>query len=112
MISNDIRSEESAREEAGCGGNEDVWNHRAGQNKEQSYKQIRGTTKVGEISTEMRESRLKWYEHNEKGRRRMGIGGDGCAGEEILKGRPNQVWMDSIKDDLTEKGLSGDETHD
>ena len=33
---------------------------------------IRGTTKVGEISTEMRESRLKWYEHNEKGRRIYG----------------------------------------
>ena len=40
VISNDVRSEESARGEAGCGGNEDVdmdvWNHRAGQNKEQT----------------------------------------------------------------------------
>ena len=41
----------------------------------------------------------------------MGIGGDGCAGEEI-KGGPKQRWMDIIKDDLTEKGLSGKETQD
>ena len=28
------------------------------------------------------------------------------------KGRPKRRWMDSIKHDLTEKGLSGEETQD
>ena len=48
--------------------------------------------------------------YNEKGRR-IYIGGDGCAGEEI-KGGPKQRRMDIIKDDLTEEGLSGEETQD
>ena len=37
----------------------DEWSHKAGENNER----IRGTTKVGEISKKVQESRLKWYGH-------------------------------------------------
>ena len=43
---------------------------------------IRGTTKVGEISKNLQESRLKWYEHVSRRRiRREECDGDGGAGE-------------------------------
>ena len=45
---------------------------------------IRGTTKVGEISKKVHESRLKWYGHvsrRERRIRRQEIDGDGGAGE-------------------------------
>ena len=51
-----------AREDVGCGGNEDV-------NRMSEVTKLgriinernRGTTKVGEISKKVQESRLKWY---------------------------------------------------
>ena len=47
----DMCSDESAKEEVGCGGNEDGevdgWCHKAGQ---KGNERITGTTKVGEIS--------------------------------------------------------------
>ena len=56
-------SEESAREEAGCGGNEDVkmdeW--RVTKLDRMRNERIRGKMKVGEISKKVQESRLKWY---------------------------------------------------
>ena len=59
----DFGSDESTREEVGCGGNEDV-------NMDEWTKLdrirngiIRGTTKVGEISKIVQESKLKWYGH-------------------------------------------------
>ena len=43
---------------------------------------IRGTTKVGEISKKVQESRLKWYGHVLRRRiRRQESDGDGGAGE-------------------------------
>ena len=43
---------------------------------------IRGTTKVGEISKKVQESRLKWYWHVlRRGTRRQESDGDGGAGE-------------------------------
>ena len=43
---------------------------------------IRGTTKVGEISKKVQESRLKWYGHEKKRRmRRQESDGDGGAGK-------------------------------
>ena len=43
---------------------------------------IRGTTKVGEISKKVQESRLKWYGHVLRRQiRRQESGGDGGAGE-------------------------------
>ena len=62
---NDVRcrvlgSEESTREEVGCRGNEDVkmdeWSHKLDRI---TNERIRGTTKVGEISKKVQESRLK-----------------------------------------------------
>ena len=49
--------EESEREEVGCGGHEDV------ETEVTKLDRIRATTKVGEISKKMQESRLKWYGH-------------------------------------------------
>ena len=43
---------------------------------------IRGTTKVGEISKKVQESRLKYTTHEKRGRiRRQDSDGDGGAGE-------------------------------
>ena len=67
--SNDVRcrdlgSEESTREEVGCGGNEDVrWKSGVTKLDRIRNERIRGTTKVGEISKKVQESRLKWYGH-------------------------------------------------
>ena len=38
----------------------DAWSHQAGQNRNE---RIRGTTRVGEISKKVQESRLKLYGH-------------------------------------------------
>ena len=63
---------------------------------------IRGTTKVGEISKKVQESRLKWYGHVLRredecvGKRVMGIEGPGKRRRE----RPKWEWLDSIRNDL------------
>ena len=61
--SNDVRcrdlgSEESTREEIGCG-----WMIGVTKLDRIRNERIRGTTKVGEISKKVQESRLKWYGH-------------------------------------------------
>ena len=58
-------SEESTREEGGCGGNERMLRWMSGVTKLDRIRneRIRGTTKVGEISKKVQESRLKWYGH-------------------------------------------------
>ena len=83
----DVGSEESTREEVGCGGNEDVkmddWSH---QDDRIRNERIRGTTKVGEIYKKVQESRSKWYGRVLKKRRRIRrqeSDGDGGAGEKI-----------------------------
>ena len=84
------------------------WMCGVGQNKEQ----IRGTTKVGEISENVQESRLKWYRHVMRreeeymGKKMMDVTG------QRGKGRPKQRRMDRIKYNLTERGLSGKEAQD
>ena len=56
---------------------------------------IRGTTKVGEISKNVQESRLKWYRHvlrredEYMGKRVMVMGVPGKR----RRGRPNQRWF-------------------
>ena len=59
--SRDLGSEVSKREEVGCGGNEDVKMDMSGVTKLDRIRneRIRGTTKVGEISKKVQESRLK-----------------------------------------------------
>ena len=54
-----------AREEVGFGGNEDLlrWMSEVAKLDRIRNKRNRGTTKVGEISKKVQESRLKWYGH-------------------------------------------------
>ena len=69
---------------------------------------IRGTTKVGEISKKVQESRLKWYGHVLRRE-------DECVGKRVMgmevpekrrRGRPKWEWLDSIRNDLWERELS------
>ena len=75
---------------------------------------IRGTTKVGEISKKLQESRLKWYGHVLRredeyvGKRVMGMEVPGKR----RRGRPKWRWLDNIKKDLSERELSGEEAQD
>ena len=71
-----------------------IWNER-----------IRGTTKVGEISKKVQESRLKWYEHVLRRK-------DECVGKIVMgvevpgkrrRGRPKWEWLDSFRNDLWER---------
>ena len=74
---------------------------------------IRGSTKVGEISKKVQERRMRWYGHVMRrdeeyvGKRVMGIEVQGSR-----RGRPKKRWADCVKDDLREKGLSGEEVYD
>ena len=96
-------SEESTIEEIGCGGNEDVkmdeWSRHNGDRIRNE--RIRGTTKVGEISKNVQESRLKWYGHVLRreeeyvGKRVMVMEVPGKR-----RGRPKRTWLDNIKNDL------------
>ena len=67
---------------------------------------IRGTTKVGEISKKVQESRLKWYgrvsrrEDEYVGKRVMGMEVPGKR----RRGRPKRRWLDSIRNDMSERG--------
>lgn len=75
---------------------------------------VRGTTKVTEISKKIQERRLQWYGHLLRRpndyvvRRVMAMEVDGKRG----RGRPRRKWMEGIKNDLREKGLTGDECQD
>ena len=72
---------------------------------------IRGTTNVGEIS---KKSRLKWYGHVLRredeyvSKRVMVIEVPGKR----RRGRPKRRWLDNIKNDLSERELSGEEAQD
>ena len=75
---------------------------------------IRGTTKVGEISKKVQESRLRWY--GDVLRREEGYVGKRVMGMEVpgkrRRGRPKKRWLDSIKNDLSERELSGEDAKD
>ena len=69
---------------------------------------IRGTTKVGEISKNVQESRLKWYGHVLRRE-------DEYVGKRVVvmevpgkrrRGRIKRRWLDSIRNDLSESELS------
>ena len=112
----DVGSEESTREEVGCGGNEDVKMDESGVTKMDRIRseRIRGTTKVGEISKKVQESRLKWYGHVSRredeyvGKRVLGMAVPGKR----RRGRPKRRWMDNIRNDLSERGLSEEDAQD
>ena len=75
---------------------------------------IRGMTKVGEISKKVKESRLKWYGHVLRredeyvGKRVMGMEVPGKR----TKGRPKREWLDSIRNDLSERESSREDAQD
>ena len=63
---------------------------------------IRGTTKVGEISKKVQESRLKWYGHVLRRENE-------CVDKRVMemevpgkrrRGKPKWKWLDSIRNDL------------
>ena len=74
---------------------------------------IRGTTKVGEISKKLQESRLKWYGHVLRredeylGKRVMAMEVPGNR-----RGRPKRRWLDSIRNDLSGRELSREDAQD
>ena len=76
---------------------------------------IRGTTKVGEISKKVQESRLKWHGHVL--RREESYVGKRVMVMEVAgkrrRGRPNRRWLENIKNDLSERELlPGEEEQD
>ena len=66
---------------------------------------IRGTTRVGEISKKVQERRLKWFGHVLRRLRRQESDGDGGAGKR-RRGRPKRRWLDSIRNDVLNGGVS------
>ena len=68
---------------------------------------IRETTKVGEISKKVQESRLKWHGHvsikedEYVGKRVMGME----VPEKRRRGRPKRRWLDSFSNDLSDNCL-------
>ena len=75
---------------------------------------IRGTMKMGEMSNEVQESSVKWYGHvlridgDYVGKRMMLME---MPGERSI-GRRKRRWMDSIRNDKSERELSGEEAQD
>ena len=75
---------------------------------------IRGTTKVGKISKKVQVSRLKRYGHVWRredeyvGKRVMGMEVPGKR----RRGRPKRRWLDSIRNDLSERELSREDGQD
>ena len=75
---------------------------------------IRGTMKGREITNKVQERRLKRYSHVMRreehyvGRRATEMKVQGRR----KRGKPKRRWLDKIKDDIKEKGLSADEVYD
>ena len=71
-------------------------------------------SKVGEIAKKVQERRLKWYGHVMRreeqyvGRRAMKME---VQGRKKI-GRPKRRWLDRVRDDIKEKGLSGEDVYD
>ena len=71
---------------------------------------IRRTTKVGEISKKVQESRLKWYGHVL--RREDEYIGTRVMAMEVPGKRRRGRWLDSIRNDLLERELSMEDAQD
>ena len=69
---------------------------------------------MGEISKKVQKSRLKTYGHVL--RREDEYAGEESDGMEVpgkrRRGRPKRRWLDNIKNDLSERELSGEDTQD
>ena len=70
------------------------------------YERIRGTTKVGEITKKVQERRLECDEKKGTLRGKQGDGNESTGEKEERR------WLDKVKDDIKEKGLSADEVYD
>ena len=73
-----------------------------------------GTTRVGEIAMKVQEISLKRYGHVMRRE-------EHCVGRRAMvmkvqrrrkRGRPKRRWLDKVKDDIKEKGLSAGEVYD
>ena len=62
---------------------------------------------MGDISKKVQESRLKWYGHVL--RREEYVGKRVMVMEVLGKRRLKRRWLDNIKNDLSERELSGEE---
>ena len=66
---------------------------------------------MGEITKKIQERRLKWYGHVMRraehyvGRRAMVM----QVQRRRKRGRPKRRWLDKVKDDIKEKGLSAED---
>ena len=75
---------------------------------------IKGTTMVGELSKNVQESRLKWNGHvlgkedEYVGKRVMVMGVPGKR----RRGRPKRRWLNNLRNDLSERELSREDTED
>ena len=72
---------------------------------------IRNRTNVGEIANKFQEMRLRWYGHvMRREENYVGSGGGGSIEMKVQdrrnRGRPMSRWLDKVKDDIKEKGLS------
>ena len=69
---------------------------------------------MGKITKKVQERRLKWYGHamrrgeNYVGRRAIAMKVQG----RWKRGRPKRRWLDKVKDDIKDNGLSADEVYD
>ena len=74
-------------------------------------KELEGLRRWEKYPRKCRESRLKWYGHvlrredKNVGKRAMEVPG------ERRRGRPKQRWLDSIRNDLSERELSREDGH-
>ena len=77
-------------------------------------KELEGRQKWEKITKKVQEIRLKWYGHVSRredeyvGKRVMGMEVPGKR----MRGRPKRRWLDSIRNDLSERGLSGEDAQD
>ena len=69
---------------------------------------------MGEITKKVQERRLKWYGHMMRreehyvGRRAVVMKVHGRR----KRGRPKRRWLDKVKDDIKENGMSADDVYD
>ena len=69
---------------------------------------------MGEIANKVQEKRLKWYGHMRK-REEHYVGRIAREMKVQRRGKrrtPKRRWLDKVKDDIKEKGLSGKEVYD
>ena len=71
-------------------------------------------TKVGEIAKKVQDRMLKWYGHVMRRE-------EHCVGRRVMEmkvekrmkiGMPKRRWLNKVKNDIKEKGLSADEVYD